>query len=218
MLYRHGCLVRTYLRTSGDNVSAADSISINVTTSHQVCSTVRPFFAQQHLANGHKACRRTAAGVKSDMGRPLTSSSTLSMAAWSYTNAMRLILPTIYDEGSHNLGGPYGLLSGFALELGLKSVLRAAGASDKQLGKVSHDLQAALAAAIDSGLVLSNPKDVNRIIDLMQPVHKDHLMRYIPADVEFISMPDPSFVLDVTVSLLDDIKRQVPDIMEFMPS
>jgi hypothetical protein len=55
------------------------------------------------------------------MARPLTSSSTLFMAAWSYTNAMRQMLPTIYNEGSHNLGGPFGLLSGFALELGLKS-------------------------------------------------------------------------------------------------
>jgi hypothetical protein len=152
------------------------------------------------------------------MARPLTSSSTLFMAAWSYTNAMRLMLPTIYDEGNHNLGGPYGLLSGFALELGLKAALRAAGANDKQLGKISHDLHATLAAVIDGGLVLSNPHGVNRVIDLMHPVHLDHLMRYIPANVESITMPDPKFALDVTVGLLDDIERQVPEIAALMPS
>ena len=140
------------------------------------------------------------------------------MAAWSYTNAMRLMLPSIYEPGNHNLGGPFGLLSGFALELGLKAVLRARGADDKQLGKISHDLHGALSAAVDGGLLLTNPRDVNRVIDLMHPVHLDHLMRYIPSNVASITMPDPRFALDVTVELLDDIERQVPQIAALMPS
>ena len=167
---------------------------------------------------GEKCCGLAVTALKWGMARPLTSSSTLFMAAWSYTNAMRLMLPTIYDEGSHNLGGPYGLLSGFALELGLKAALRGRGASDKQLGKISHDLHEALAGVLREGLVLSDSRRVSRLIDLMHPVHLNHLMRYIPADVESITMPDPNFALEVTVGLLEDIERQVPKIAAMMPS
>lgn len=149
--------------------------------------------------------------------RSLTSPATLYIGAWSNRNAMQLLLPAFQFEGSHNLNAPYALLSGFAIELAFKAVLRARGYDDGGLRRISHDLWAGHDAALAVGFVPSDPRALSALVGKMQDPHASFLFRYIPADVDSISLPRPEIALATLNTLCADVEAQVPEILTEMP-
>ncbi len=145
------------------------------------------------------------------------SSSTLFMAAWSYLETMRLMLPSMDQEGRHHLGGPFALLAGFAIELSSKAYLAGHGWNDQRLQKLRHDLGAGIREARSAGLRLSLPTETDRVIALMQEPHSKLQMRYIPADVASITLPAPDFAHRIVKQLIDDVWDQTPSVREDMP-
>lgn len=146
-----------------------------------------------------------------------TSPSTLFVAAWSYANAMELLLPSLEGPGNHNLNSPYALLAGFSLELAFKAYLRGNGMSDDGLRDLGHDLSDAFAAAERHGLQPTERPRLEDVLRRIRRAHKHHLMRYIPASVERIGLPWPDVALLTIRQLLDDVDQQAPQIAADMP-
>ena len=131
---------------------------------------------------------------------------------------MAEIEPKVEAEGFHHFGAPFGFLAGFSCELAFKAFCRGRGATDQNLLRLGHDLQACQAAALSYGLKLSRSADVSRLVELLQAPHGNFLLRYTPADTESITLPRPGFALDTLGSLLDDVFAQEPSIKDEMPS
>lgn len=149
--------------------------------------------------------------------RVTTSASTLFMGAWSYKNAMELLISKVDQPGQHNLNAPYFLLAGFSFELALKAVLRATGMTDGELRKLSHDLSESYKAALLTGFVPTNATKLVDVITKLCRAHREFLMRYIPASVDAIALPLPDLTLEALKILLSDIENQVPSILDEMP-
>ena len=130
---------------------------------------------------------------------------------------MRLLLPAFRSAGSHHLNAPYAVLSGFAIELAFKAVLRARGYDDDALRGLSHNLSAAHDAAIAAGFISSDPQALSSLVGKMQDPHANFLLRYIPAGVDKISLPRPEEALATLDMLCADVEAQVPEILEQMP-
>lgn len=130
---------------------------------------------------------------------------------------MAEIEPKVEAEGFHHFGAPFGFLAGFACELAFKAFCRGRGATDQSLLRLGHNLKACQEAAVSSGLRLSKPAEVARLVDLLQRPHGEFLLRYTPADASSISLPRPHFALDTLGSLLDDVFEQEPSIRDDMP-
>lgn len=130
---------------------------------------------------------------------------------------MALILPAFDQDGSHHLGAPFALLNGFALELAFKAVLQARGSSDKELRRFSHNLRAAHDEVVQRGIRWTDTEAVDRLVETMTGPHARHELRYIPANVDAISLPRPAVAYVVTTQLLDDIEVQEPRIFAEMP-
>jgi len=130
---------------------------------------------------------------------------------------MKLLLPAFQLEGSHNLNAPYAVLCGFAIELAFKAVLRARGYDDEALRRISHDLLAGHDAALAAGFVSSDPSGLSSLVGKMHDPHANFLLRYIPANVDTISLPQPEIALATLDTLCADVEKQVPQIFNEMP-
>ncbi|SEN51269.1 hypothetical protein SAMN05192583_2934 [Sphingomonas gellani] len=142
---------------------------------------------------------------------------TLFMGAWAYANAMELLIDDMDQPGRHHLGAPYALLNGFALELGFKAALLAAGGTERVNRDIGHDLSLCLAEAAKAGVRAASDPSVRRVIELMRIPHLQHQMRYVPARVEKILLPEPAFALATLKGLIDAIWVQFPRIADEMP-
>jgi hypothetical protein len=130
---------------------------------------------------------------------------------------MDLLIQQVDEPGKHHLNGPYSLLAGFAFELAFKAILRAAGQTDRELRRLSHDLRRAYDAAIETGFHPANRDSLERVVAKMQAPHANFLMRYIPVGIEEITIPHPGEALETLTALLNDIEAQYPRITDEMP-
>lgn len=128
---------------------------------------------------------------KSRPPRPeVSTSDALLQTAQQYLIAIRDLRE--HDPFGHVLQ-PFYLLVCFCLEISMKAVIKAAGATENDLADVGHDLGEAFAKAIDCGLSGEGtvPWEIPMIVDQMQRFHKEHWFRYTPQfDTETIPHPD----------------------------
>lgn len=139
------------------------------------------------------------------------------MAAWSYSKAMKMIVEEVDAPGKHHLSAPFTLLSGFALELGLKSALAAGGENNIALRRIGHSLTGAMEAALKIGLRPERPAELRRVVELLDPPHVKLQMRYIPADIDAIPLPGPNAAMQAVDDLLEAVWTQFPKVQMEMP-
>jgi hypothetical protein len=133
---------------------------------------------------------------------------TLYVNAWSYLKALQLIEPSEDIEQRSHLATPIALLSGFAIELGLKSVLSVNGFTDEALRRIGHNLRSSYRAAKDCGLEVSDQPGFAFVLERLAPAHLKQTLRYMPANLESYRLPTAPTLVRVIEGLLSDITEQ----------
>lgn len=141
------------------------------------------------------------------MSKPTSTTSALSLlhAARSFRDAAAGMMNTGGNLDYASQMHAFYLLTGFALEVGMKSHLRHLGLQDSDLTRLRHDLLKT--AETLSELIGSDyevPPNLFGIVGRLGPSHKDLVMRYTPADAD-LSLPNPVAVMEVIDQLVDGI-------------
>lgn len=122
--------------------------------------------------------------------------------------ALQLIEPSEDITDESHWATPIVLLSGFAIELALKSALSANGFSDKALRKFGHDLRSIHSAAEDCGLLGSDQTTSDLVLERLAPAHLAQTSRYMPTNLESYRLPTAPTLVRVIDGLLTDITAQ----------